>query len=186
MKKNNLASPWVRLLAAIIDGFVGLVSFLSILLVVSNSNSGYNFLTSIVNGLIWLVFFWPVVYGLFVVCLTSKAGGTLGQLLTGIRVVDEKGQFLSFKMAFFRTYVGTIVSGCLLGVGYLWMFWDKERQGWHDKVSGTYVVSKNKLGWLVGILILALIIFISFVTLGAAVINFGKNEAVYSQLFKTL
>ena len=27
-----------------------------------------------------------------------------------------------------------------LGLGYLWAIWDKQKQGWHDKMAGTVVV----------------------------------------------
>ena len=33
-----------------------------------------------------------------------------------------------------------LVSGAVLGLGYLWMLWDAEKQTWHDKVAKTYVV----------------------------------------------
>jgi uncharacterized RDD family membrane protein YckC len=31
----------------------------------------------------------------------------------------------------------------LLGIGWLWAFFDKDRQGLHDKLAGTYVVKAN-------------------------------------------
>ena len=34
----------------------------------------------------------------------------------------------------------SIVSGLACGLGYLWMLWDPQRQTWHDKAAGTYVV----------------------------------------------
>jgi uncharacterized RDD family membrane protein YckC len=33
-----------------------------------------------------------------------------------------------------------LVSGVALGLGYLWMLWDPNKQTWHDKVAKTYVV----------------------------------------------
>ncbi|HNR59128.1 MAG TPA: RDD family protein [Methanothrix sp.] len=26
-------------------------------------------------------------------------------------------------------------------LGYIWVLFDKKRQGWHDKIAGTYVVN---------------------------------------------
>jgi hypothetical protein len=37
-------------------------------------------------------------------------------------------------------YVGYVVSGVALSIGFLWMEFDRKRQGWHDKLAGTYVV----------------------------------------------
>jgi uncharacterized RDD family membrane protein YckC len=34
----------------------------------------------------------------------------------------------------------SIVSGAVIFIGYLWAFWDKNKQTWHDKVANTYVV----------------------------------------------
>jgi len=34
---------------------------------------------------------------------------------------------------------GWLVVG-VLGLGFLWIVWDPERQAWHDRVAGTYVV----------------------------------------------
>jgi uncharacterized RDD family membrane protein YckC len=25
-------------------------------------------------------------------------------------------------------------------MGLLWIIWDKQKQGWHDKIAGTYVI----------------------------------------------
>ena len=33
-----------------------------------------------------------------------------------------------------------IFSLVVAGLGFLWMLWDPERQTWHDRVAGTYVV----------------------------------------------
>jgi uncharacterized RDD family membrane protein YckC len=33
------------------------------------------------------------------------------------------------------------VSGLALSIGFLWIEFDKKRQGWHDKLAGTYVIN---------------------------------------------
>ncbi|MBI3887509.1 RDD family protein, partial [Candidatus Microgenomates bacterium] len=142
--KNDLAHPLVRLLASGIDTFLGASVILLTLLTISNAKDVSQLLTLSLNSVIWLVLFWPIIYALLVVYLTTKFGGSLGQIICGIKIVDEENKLLSFKMAFFRTYVGSMVSGMLFGVGYLWMFWDPERRGWHDKISNTFVLVKNK------------------------------------------
>ena len=37
-------------------------------------------------------------------------------------------------------YIGRIVSGIVIFLGYLWMIWDGEKQTWHDKMAGSVVV----------------------------------------------
>ncbi|HUE75473.1 MAG TPA: RDD family protein [Chloroflexota bacterium] len=37
-------------------------------------------------------------------------------------------------------YIGAIVAAIPFGLGYLWVIWDPNKQGWHDKIAGTYVI----------------------------------------------
>jgi uncharacterized RDD family membrane protein YckC len=69
----------------------------------------------------------------------SKSGQTLGNTLLGIKVVSKDGSGLSWGKAFLR-YFGYIVSGILWSIGFLWVAFDRKRQGWHDKIAGTYVI----------------------------------------------
>lgn len=69
----------------------------------------------------------------------SKSGQTIGKTLLGIKVVGKDGGRLSGGKALLR-YIGYIVSGIALSLGFLWIAFDRKRQGWHDKIAGTYVV----------------------------------------------
>jgi uncharacterized RDD family membrane protein YckC len=66
-------------------------------------------------------------------------GQTIGKLAMGIRVVTADGTPVPVGMAFARAAM-KLVSGAALGLGYLWMLWDPNKQTWHDKVAKTYVV----------------------------------------------
>jgi len=37
-------------------------------------------------------------------------------------------------------YVGQIIAAIPVGLGFLWVIWDAQKQGWHDKIAKTYVV----------------------------------------------
>jgi hypothetical protein len=37
-------------------------------------------------------------------------------------------------------YVGYLVSGIVMSLGFIWILFDRKRQGWHDKLARTYVV----------------------------------------------
>ena len=57
-----------------------------------------------------------------------------------IRVIDvDTGGPIGYGRAFVR-YIGRILSAIVIFLGYLWMLWDRERQCWHDKLAGDYVV----------------------------------------------
>jgi len=64
---------------------------------------------------------------------------TLGGIVVGLRVVRTDGRRLQPVDALVRGLAG-IFSVAVLGIGCLWMLYDAERQTWHDKAAGTYVV----------------------------------------------
>ena len=116
-----------RLLAVILDAIilsipaVGLGFAFSI---GSSGGSGSNILLTII-------------YEALLIALWN--GQTIGKLAMGIRVVTADGAPVPVGMAFARAGM-KLVSGAALGLGYLWMLWDAEKQTWHDKVAKTYVV----------------------------------------------
>jgi uncharacterized RDD family membrane protein YckC len=69
----------------------------------------------------------------------SLSGQTLGKLLTGSRVVDRRGGALGFGRAALRL-LATVVAALPLGVGFIGLWTDSERRGWHDRIAGTKVV----------------------------------------------
>jgi uncharacterized RDD family membrane protein YckC len=69
----------------------------------------------------------------------SLSGQTLGKLLTGSRVVDRRGGALGFGRAALRLFA-TLLSILPLGAGFIGLWSDPERRGWHDRISGTKVV----------------------------------------------
>ena len=75
----------------------------------------------------------------YYVYFIGSSGLTLGGRLLGCKVVDANGQIPGYGTAAIR-YVMSIVSGAVILIGYLWAFWDKNKQTWHDKVANTYVV----------------------------------------------
>jgi len=69
----------------------------------------------------------------------QKSGQTIGNMVMGIKVVGKDGLRLTWGKALLR-YVGYIVSGIVASLGFLWVAFDRRRQGWHDKIAGTYVI----------------------------------------------
>jgi uncharacterized RDD family membrane protein YckC len=66
-------------------------------------------------------------------------GATVGGLACRLRVVRVDGTRLEFVDALVRALAG-LFSLAAAGIGFLWILRDPERQGWHDKIAGTYVV----------------------------------------------
>ncbi len=76
----------------------------------------------------------------YYVLYQSKAGQTLGKKVLGVKVVNAEGHTPSMITFFLREFIGKLVSGLILGIGYLWPLWDKNKQALHDKIASTFVV----------------------------------------------
>ena len=66
-------------------------------------------------------------------------GQTLGNAVMGIRVVRTNGRRVGFLRGLVRS-IGYLLAFIPLGLGFLWVLGDDRRQGWHDKLAGTYVI----------------------------------------------
>lgn len=127
------AGFWKRFGAAVIDGIlVGIVA--SVLSAILGAGDEGRF-SATYQGLSLL---------LTVAYLTYFEGGptgqTLGKKALGIRVIDfGAGGPIGYGRAVVRS-LSRYVSGFVLGLGYFWMLWDKEKQTWHDKFSNSVVV----------------------------------------------
>lgn len=68
-------------------------------------------------------------------------GATVGKKLVKIKIVsNEDGSDIGLGAALLR-YLGYMISSIPCGLGFLWVIWDDEKRGWHDKISNTKVVS---------------------------------------------
>jgi uncharacterized RDD family membrane protein YckC len=76
--------------------------------------------------------------------VATKANGLrVGKMTVGIKVVGVDGQPPTGGRALLR-YVGYALSGLVLSLGFLWVIFDRKRQGWHDKMAGTYVMYSDE------------------------------------------
>ncbi len=66
-------------------------------------------------------------------------GETPGDMLMGLRIVRTDGKRMNLRRALLR-YVGCLLAALPLFLGFLWILVDERRQGWHDKIAGTYVL----------------------------------------------
>jgi uncharacterized RDD family membrane protein YckC len=66
-------------------------------------------------------------------------GQTPGKKLLGLKVIDITGKEMTLGIAFLR-WVGYIISKLVLFLGFIWIAFDRRKQGWHDKIAGTCVI----------------------------------------------
>lgn len=83
---------------------------------------------------------------LYMILLTWWTGQTLGKLITGIRVISARQSRgnLSGGQVILREVIGKFLSTLPFGLGYLWVAWNPQKQGWHDLLAKTYVVYDRK------------------------------------------
>jgi uncharacterized RDD family membrane protein YckC len=71
--------------------------------------------------------------------ISSRRQATVGQMALGMRVTDLEGGRISFGRATGRHFT-SILSGAILGIGYLMIIWTERKQALHDIIAGTLVL----------------------------------------------
>lgn len=125
----NYAGFWRRLAANLLDGVL-YFSFITPFVYLFNS-----FFFSARN-----IFDIELIVVVLVIYLWVHNGATPGKCLMECKVVDAATRRpISWRQAGLRfiAYLASILSLC---VGFLWIIWDKHKQGFHDKIAGTVVI----------------------------------------------
>ncbi len=88
-----------------------------------------------------VLFFVGLLVGLayYLVMWVNFNGATIGKKMVGIKIIKTDGKSLGYSNALIR-YVSQFISAFCVYLGYLWIIWDKQKQSWHDKLAGTYVI----------------------------------------------
>lgn len=71
--------------------------------------------------------------------LWKLKGTTIGGVICGLKVVRLDERPIDWGTAIVRT-LGCFLSLAVVGLGFIWVAIDDERQSWHDKIAGTTVV----------------------------------------------
>lgn len=199
--QNVYASFWRRLVAFMIDSIivafpsmilsgVGAALFAPKILSAMNANpspesisalfSAYGFI--MVLNVVSALFFW--LYYAFMESSAKQA--TLGKMAMGIKVVDEKGQRISFARATGRTF-SKIISYTILYFGFFMAAFTKKRQALHDLIATTYVVNAGyqpdgqplpQEPFRPGCLILSILVILTPVVLWFALIGWVISEGL--------
>ena len=75
----------------------------------------------------------------YFIVLWTLASQTPGKTLMGLRIVTTEGHPLTLGRSA-RRMLGYIVSMAAIFLGFVWILVDNRRQGWHDKIAGTFVI----------------------------------------------
>ena len=134
---------WIRLVAALIDGIVLaiIVIFLAVFSLLffgatlgEGAGLGMFFLVLILASLATILYK-PVMEA-------SGYQGTFGKYVLGLKVVDKNGQRITMTSSFLRTILYIIgAQAFLLCLGIVMIGFTEYKQGLHDILANTYVVT---------------------------------------------
>lgn len=139
------AGFWIRAGATIIDTILLMIITFPIL--VSIYGWGYfdweqtGFIAGFADFLISWVFPAIVVIAFWI---TKQA--TPGKMAVSAKIVDATTGSAPSAGQLVGRYFAYFVAGLPLGLGILWVAFDKKKQGWHDKLAGTVVVRHVRRG----------------------------------------
>lgn len=138
---QRYAGFWIRVLAFFIDAIViGLiVSALTV------GRAGIVTWDHWVELATWHSFVDTVVSFVYFTVLwsTITGGQTLGMRLLNLRVVGADGRPISYGTAVVR-WIGMLISAAVVLLGFIWVAVDSRKQGWHDKIAGTFVIHADR------------------------------------------
>lgn len=139
-----------RLVAYIIDALiVGLLLLVAFALfagtvLVRNGVGGPSLPVGPLDGLgavVLVLFIFIVGFGYFPF-FWARGGQTPGMKLFRLYVVrDADGGPISAGQAILRL-IGYWINGIVLYIGFIWVFIDARRRGWHDLIAGTVVIKR--------------------------------------------
>ncbi|MCX6909482.1 MAG: RDD family protein [Verrucomicrobia bacterium] len=79
----------------------------------------------------------------YLIGLWTWRGTTIGCIICGLKIVRTDGQPVTLGVAIVRA-LASLLSLAVVGLGFFWIAWDREKQAWHDKIAGTLVVRMPK------------------------------------------
>lgn len=138
------AGPWVRLIASIIDGvIIKLISIILMLVVgivllilsVGQDSQLFAYLVLAVSES-------PVHIIYTTTLIASKKQSTFAMRLFNMVIVDKNLQTLSLWHSIGRYLAIAFVAIFTLCLGFLTVFFRKDRKGLHDIIANTYVIYK--------------------------------------------
>jgi uncharacterized RDD family membrane protein YckC len=134
------AGFWIRTLASIIDTILLLCISVPLLLTIYGWDylEGNHFIAGPADFLIsWVLPFIAVL--LF--WMTKQA--TPGKMAVSTRILDAASGNPPTTGQWIGRYFGYFIATLPLGLGILWVAFDRRKQGWHDKLAGTVVVRRR-------------------------------------------
>jgi uncharacterized RDD family membrane protein YckC len=138
------AGWWVRFFAYFVDSLIVGIPAVIVGFILAALTGGMTSSAGTVNGAAVTLFYLLVLVGpavYFVYFWSQRDGLTIMNKAMNIKVVKTDGSPITVGTAIVR-YIGYILNSIVFGlpIGWLWAAFDADKQGWHDKIAGTYVI----------------------------------------------
>ena len=129
---------WMRVIASIIDTLI-LVVFIG-LIAVAVYGMQYLRLSSEGKTVMFDLLVQGLLPALAVIVFWRYRGATPGKMLISAKIVDAGTLGTPSTGQLIGRYFAYIVS-CIFMLGFIWIAFDRRKQGWHDKLAGTVVIN---------------------------------------------
>jgi uncharacterized RDD family membrane protein YckC len=137
------AGFWVRTGATIIDTILIMLITFPLLI----SKYGWEYFdpeqTGLIAGPLDFLLSW-VLPAIAVIWFWIIKQATPGKMAVSAKIVDATSGNAPSPAQFIGRYIAYFVAILPLGLGILWVAFDKRKQGWHDKLAGTVVVRQSQ------------------------------------------
>lgn len=134
---------WIRAVASIIDGILLLILIvlfaaisLNILGALWEGEGVARYLLVFILAFLAMILYKPIMEA-------SDYQGTFGKYALGMKVIDRNGQKISIGSSFVRTILWIIGQTLLLCIGAILAGFTEYKQGLHDMLAKTYVVTSH-------------------------------------------
>lgn len=131
---------WMRVVAALIDTVILLLVIVPLMIafvgwdaLAAGSSGGFvGFVLQYVFPAVAVILFW------------RYRSATPGKMVISARIADAATLAPPSTGKLVGRYFAYFVSTIPLCLGFLWIAFDKRKQGWHDKLAGTVVIYDRK------------------------------------------
>ena len=140
MSKQKYAGFWRRAGATIVDSILIFIVILPTLNAIYGAD--YWISTSFIRGF-WDVVIHYILPPIAIVLFWIYKSATPGKMIMKLIIVDAETGGKPTKGQLVIRFLGYYVSLLILFLGFLWIGFDKRKQGLHDKLAKTVVMKKR-------------------------------------------
>lgn len=133
------ASLWRRLASICYDLLLVLALSMVVTFVLIMARNG----TEIAAGEIWFQLVLLGCWWLYFAWSWTHGGQTVGMRAWRLTVTTESDKPVNWRQASTR-FAAAWLSALVLGIGYAWSLFSRDRSTWHDRLSGTKIIYRKK------------------------------------------